>query len=529
MPLASRVRPPIIALLLVAAMVPTAELAYQAYRAEERHRQTTGTVLHDYAALAADELAARVLQELDYYGASPLLGFAAQHLAREGALPDTTMLAGTRRLAQPGRLVDAFAAYEVDAGRLRVSGTVPPHVATWVRERLDSAARAPDDSAARFSTAFAPTDSTVLFSTRYRTDRGGSVVLAVISDRRRLATAVQSAIARRPLLPATLTGGADADSAAVGWIELADGSQLIPQPHRFPPTFIARSMLADHFGGMTAVVSVDPELAGTLSFGGRPDRRLPWLIALAVLGAGLIGAALLLWRQEQAVARLRTDFVSGVSHELRTPLAQIRMFAETLLLGRVRTDGERRRSLTIIDQEARRLTHLVENLLYFSRHERHLARVDPRRIPLKATVADTVASFRPLAGARRTEVRLTASEEVWAVADADGVRQMLLNLLDNAVKYGPEGQTVIVTVARDEAGRPTIGVADEGPGVPPAARPLVWRRFWRGNDGAGSVTGTGIGLAIVRELADLQGAEAWVEGNTRGGAHFVIAWPVEDG
>src|SRR5205823_8566778 len=108
-----------------------------------------------------------------------------------------------------------------------------------------------------------------------------------------------------------------------------------------------------------------------------PRSRLPLLAGLTVLTAALVLIAIVQLRREHELSRLRADFVSGVSHELRTPLAQIRMFSETLLLGRVRSDDERVRSLEIIDQEARRLTHLVENLLHFSRSERRLTRLAP--------------------------------------------------------------------------------------------------------------------------------------------------------
>ena len=109
-------------------------------------------------------------------------------------------------------------------------------------------------------------------------------------------------------------------------------------------------------------------------------------------------------RRESELARLRSDFIASVSHELRTPLAQVRMFAETLLLGRVRSEEERLRSLQIVDQEARRLTHLVENILQFSRAEREAIRLAP--VPSRAGVAGArggggVRAGRALATRRR--------------------------------------------------------------------------------------------------------------------------------
>src|SRR2546429_6421462 len=124
--------------------------------------------------------------------------------------------------------------------------------------------------------------------------------------------------------------------------------------------------------------------------GGSPRWTLPMLLSLLAITAGLVVGALLQLRREYELSRLRADFVSGVSHELRTPLAQIRMFSETLLLGRVRSEEEGRRSLEIIDQEARRLTHLVENLLHFSRSERQVTRLSPARAPLAPLVQEAL-------------------------------------------------------------------------------------------------------------------------------------------
>src|SRR3989440_450624 len=250
------------------------------------------------------------------------------------------------------------------------------------------------------------------------------------------------------------------------------------------------------------------------------------------LTAGLVVAALLQLRREYELSRLRADFVSGVSHELRTPLAQIRMFSETLLLGRVRTDEERERSLEIIDQEARRLTHLVENLLHFSRSERRLTRLSPAAAPLAPLVSEAAEAFAPLAAARGVRLCTDLTDGIVAPVDADALRQMLLNLLDNAVKYGPAGQTVTLGLTLAD-GRALVSVDDQGPGIPAAERERIWDRFWRlERDRDSAVAGTGIGLAVVRELVALHGGGAWAEDGQNGplpaggrGVRFVIELP----
>src|SRR2546427_9563153 len=166
------------------------------------------------------------------------------------------------------------------------------------------------------------------------------------------------------------------------------------------------------FGGTRVYVALRPDMAPKLIIGGMPRSPLPQLLILLALTAGLIVVALLQLAREYELARLRADFVSGVSHELRTPLAQIRMFSETLLLGRVRSDDERVRSLEIIDQEARRLTHLVENLLHFSRSERRLTRLAPAPAPLARLVSEAAEAFAPLAAARGVFLRTALADGI---------------------------------------------------------------------------------------------------------------------
>jgi signal transduction histidine kinase len=259
--------------------------------------------------------------------------------------------------------------------------------------------------------------------------------------------------------------------------------------------------------------------------GGLPRSRVPLLLGLLALTAGLLGIAVQQLRREHDLTRLRGDFVASVSHELRTPLAQIRLFSETLLLGRVRSEVEGRRSLEIIQQESRRLTHLVENVLYFSRSERgaqHLTRA-PTRIAVLA--AELIEAFAPLARSGRTLVQLDVRSDVDAPVDSGALRQILLNLLDNAVKYGGPDRTVVVRIDRRDT-RAVITVDDQGPGVPADARERIWQPYSRLASAASSaVAGTGIGLAVVKELVALHGGTAWVEDAPGGGARFVIQLP----
>jgi signal transduction histidine kinase len=201
------------------------------------------------------------------------------------------------------------------------------------------------------------------------------------------------------------------------------------------------------------------------------------------------------------------------------------MFAETLMLGRVRSEVERHRSLEIIDQEARRLTHLVENVLLFARAERRSSRINLQRIDLAADVRDAIHGFAILSRSRAIEIRPELQEGITAPVDRGALRQILLNLLDNAVKYGPLAQRVTVGMALfDRSVR--VWVDDEGRGIPVADRHRVFDSFYRlERDVASPVAGSGIGLSIVRELVILHNGRVWIEDAPGAGARVIVEFP----
>jgi signal transduction histidine kinase len=168
----------------------------------------------------------------------------------------------------------------------------------------------------------------------------------------------------------------------------------------------------------------------------------------------------------------------------------------------------------------------VENVLSFSRAEHGRYRISPEPADLAREVRDVLEMFAPLAAARRATVHSTVTPREGVEVDRAAFKQILLNLLDNAVKYGPAGQTV--TVGADAAdGRVRMWVDDQGPGIPEEERERIWepyRRIERDDDPA--VGGSGIGLAVVHELVQLHRGRVWVETASSGtGARFVVELP----
>jgi signal transduction histidine kinase len=333
----------------------------------------------------------------------------------------------------------------------------------------------------------------------------------------------------RRLLPPTLARRVPPDSV-VGFAIRAGPRRSTLLEAGFEPSspFQAERPLKSNFG-LVVRVALHPATAPRLLALSAPQGQGAVLTALMACAVLLIGLAWVLLRQDRQLTALREDFLTSVSHELRTPLAQIRLFADTLALDRVRTAAERDESVAIIGAETRRLTHLVDNLLSFSRSERGV--LAPELVPgdLAAEVARVVRDFEPLATLAGAGVDLRLDGPVRARFDPDSMRRVVLNLLDNAVKYGPPGQTIEVSVTRRDL-LAEVSVTDRGPGVPPEQRRRVWERFWRGPDARRRGTaGAGIGLAVVAELVRLHGGATRVDDGPGGGARFVVVIPVADG
>jgi signal transduction histidine kinase len=278
--------------------------------------------------------------------------------------------------------------------------------------------------------------------------------------------------------------------------------------------------------GFEVEASIDPQVARQIVVGGLPRSRLWLFLALLALNAALIVMVILQLRREMVFQRLRDEFVSSVSHELRTPLTQIRMFAETLLLERVRSIEEQQRSLEIIDREARRLSQLVENVLQFSRMEKKLDTLAKENRELAPLLQETVEDFTSMMNGGESHIETRLQPRLFADVDPGSLRQILINLLDNAVKYGRKPQQIIVGLEPRGAAA-CLYVEDEGPGVPPADRKRIFQRFQRlDRDRQSSIAGTGIGLSVVCDLVTRHGGTCSVTSGERGGARFIVELPL---
>jgi two-component system phosphate regulon sensor histidine kinase PhoR len=252
-------------------------------------------------------------------------------------------------------------------------------------------------------------------------------------------------------------------------------------------------------------------------------------LALRDSDGGLDGAILVfhdLTRLRQLEA-VRQEFVANVSHELRTPLSLIKSAAETLLDGGKEDPAALTRFLQIIDKHANRLTLLIDDLLMLSTLDSGNMRLNLQPVSLRAAVQEVTDDLKSRATMRDTTLENSVPAGLIAQADPDRLRQVLSNLVDNAIKYGRiEGRVVVSARVLDNR-RVELVVKDDGPGIPAEACARIFERFYRGDKARSREQGgTGLGLAIVKHVVQAHGGEVRIESELGAGAMFSFTLPM---
>jgi signal transduction histidine kinase len=527
-------RTSLIVLLLLISLATAGIIALQAQYSDASQRATAESVLHDYSSLVADEVIRRSAADIGYNGYYPLME-AVSHEVQSGSLSAgtkmTLLAAPDARLKRAAGLAKSYFQMDPPTGRLTFFGDQPSEeLAGWLRQNL---LRFFAQRGSRNQVALQSLIGNVprtFVAGPARGPKGNESVIGFEVDLSALTPWFGATLNRQPLVPPSLGHGqvtnafvhvSIRDHGGVERFGMGEGPWLklaVTKP--FGETY------QGIFSGFTVETSISPEVSRQIFIGGLPRSRLPFFLGLLALNAGLIVTAILQLRREMALQQLRDEFVSSVSHELRTPLTQIRMFAETLLLDRIRSAEERRRSLEIIDREARRLTQLVENVLQFSRSERKVDSLSKQRLDLAPLIHETVDAFESVVPGDQARFEAHLRFGLIAEVDPDALRQIVINLLDNAVKYGRKQQLVIVGLEARE-GMACLFVDDEGPGIPLADRKRIFEHFQRlERDRTSSIAGTGIGLSVVQDLVTRHCGRCSVTTGGRGGARFVVELPL---
>ena len=322
------------------------------------------------------------------------------------------------------------------------------------------------------------------------------------------------------VLPPSLTNMMPTDSLLTLTVTDGQGRILFKAPKNGPNSLVYGRAWIYTLGNTSYRVDIRPNVAKMLVIGGIPASGVPasvFLLSASILLA--IGGFATL-RSELRLFESRERFVANVSHELRTPLQQILTFVQLLRLGRARTEAERERSLEIIETETHRLIALSDTVLAAATPARRELVSTPFEV--EAVVRDAAAFFGPLASARKICIDLD-TEPATAVGDAPALRHILINVLDNAAKYGPVGQTITIGL-RTDSDRVRLWVDDHGPGIPDSERGRVWKPFFRLHRSFEQSTGgAGLGLSIVRDLAAQMGAEVDLSSAPTGGTRFRLS------
>jgi signal transduction histidine kinase len=340
-----------------------------------------------------------------------------------------------------------------------------------------------------------------------------------------------------PLINATALGYADVRVAGGSWrtygLQTLDGVIQIAQPLRVREAFARGAALRVVIPLLVLLPLLGAAIVGVVGNGLRPLRRVATEVqrrdvhSLTPLAterlpqevAPLIDALNRLLLRLHAAFQAQRAFVADAAHELRSPLTAVRL--QLQLLDRAPDAAARDEARANLGAAVDRAIHLVEQLLTLARSEPREEAGEWSAIPLEQATADGIADANALAVARRIDLGLEA-EPAAVQGDRDALRVLVRNLVDNAVRYTPEGGQVRVSTHQQASGA-TLEVVDTGPGIPPSDRERAFDRFYRRANAPEG--GSGLGLAIVKAIADRHGAQIRLEDAPGGGLKVTVAFP----
>ena len=507
---------PLVLLLIVAGMT---------WRSERRVAAVTDRVVHDYAAIAVWQYVRRantlLHEEVMHAFSEPGSPGHQRANARTAVEPASALLAhrGASASTFHQRARIAFS-YDPVTERLDAAGdTIGTRTRAMLRRRLRVVAGTTRSGDEPHRVLFDSADGRSHAIALWVISGGAevkAVVKGIVTDADVLQPVFARALREPNLLPAVAGSGERSRDGLALRLARADGA-VVFATDRQPGKTAATDTTGLQSGELRATLDLPSELAQELLIGGGPGSQLPSLGLMILAAAVLAVIGLVHHSRSRALAQARTRFVANASHELRTPLAQISMFAETLHLGRERNEAERRQFAGIVFAEARRLTALVENVLRFSRAEHAEPALRPHPHRVGKLIASAVRTFAPVALAAEAHIEVGASDGVCAHVDAAAFQQIMLNLLDNAVKHGGKRVQVAAGVLGDAV---RVIVDDDGPGVPVEWRSRVFEPF--AQVGGRNIAGAGIGLAIVRDLTLAHGGNVTIEDSPLGGTRVIL-------
>ena len=439
----------LIVVVLIGSLVVAAVLATQAIVAARERRAISEAMLRQYAELAAWEFSRQARRDIEQSLVHTLGTYAHPQRSHEG-----------------GENCNCDALAVVEWFEVTAAGAVKA-ASDSVRTSLgDASGRPPrrDGGAADGLRTIAVSGDRMRFiAMKPEPHLGDGGQVGLVASVQSLQPLLSRSYSRASLLPGALTGRRDPHLLVDLRIVDATGTTVFASRDTTAGPYVVESpLLAGLEIPLVAQVSVTPAFIAGLGPAHGAAARTTLVVTLVAVNVLLVMVGLWQLARERELARLRSDFIAGVSHELRTPLAQIRMFSETLLLDRIRNATEKQRALEIIGQESHSADPAGRQRAALSPTARAMPDADGDAIDLQRFRARGRRVVRAAGAAGSAELALAVAPDVVAVrADRGALRQVLLNLLDNAVKYGPAGQVITVRVAADD-GEAVLTVDDGG-------------------------------------------------------------------
>ena len=527
-----RLRTALISVLLIASLFLVGLLSVETFNAVDSHERLANDVLLNYTELAADEFERRS-SIIAFRGLYPVIIRLTnlpsnEKLPEPQSLPEIMKSVSSEELVWASTLAQSLFRYDNKTEVLVHNGyALSPAVQDRLLDDLMESGTQ-EQSIRTFHANYDNQDFNFVYS--WVED---SYAVGILVDNVTVGRTVEYIVDNFPLLPEALVEGELGNEHILLKVTNQDNQILFEKGIASEDTvFIKRpaeSELADLYGGLNLEVGIDPLVADQLVIGGLPQSRLPLLARLWTLTILTIAIALILFRRERALINLRSDFISRVSHELRTPLTQIIMFAQTLIFKRMRTDSDRDRALKIINNEAQRLSMLVENILQFSRGDKGSLSLTLKSTPLVPLIREITDQFQSLLkDGHCISITTDITDDLEIDIDSQAFQQMIINLLDNAVKYSPPQSPVEISVT-SKSDEIELSVVDRGPGIPRSEKRKIWERYYRiSRKEQSAIGGNGIGLSVVRELAKLHDADISVIDGVNGGSIFSIIFQRKD-
>jgi signal transduction histidine kinase len=246
------------------------------------------------------------------------------------------------------------------------------------------------------------------------------------------------------------------------------------------------------------------------------------IASLLLLVAMLLGVVLILrdTKREKHLARLRSDFISNVTHELKTPLTSIRMYAESLMMGRVKADSVQKEYLSIVVTETDRLKRMINNILEFSKMEKGKPEYHFVNSNMASILNDSIKEMNYWFEKEQFEIITELDETIYAEIDPEKMKQAISNLLSNAIKYSADTKKVFIRLFR-KSDEVCIEVEDRGIGIPEDQLSRIFEQFYR-IEQKESISGTGLGLTVVKEIVEFHHGKISVTSEIGKGSKFVI-------